>query len=371
MNNPELISIVLPVYNGEAYLEESIKSILRQTYSCFELIIVNDCSTDMTETIIRRYMEEDDRIILISNCENQRLPKSLNIGFAVSKGQYLTWTSDDNLYYPEALEKMVNYLKCHKEDGLVYADMNLIDETGRIIGCRKSREGDYYKYNCIGACFLYTKECRTKIGEYNLERILVEDYDYWLRIAQYYGVGHIEEFLYEYRIHPNSLSSTKMYEVGKRLADLKIEHFSSICKNIDEEEILPLLFEIEVYSEGYYNTLIQEWWTRVGKEIDWVKTRKKSIEDRVWLFGAGAIGIDAIHKLGSDKVLGFIDNNISKIGFSIENKMINSLDYYLENGGNKTIIISTDVRSAYYICKQLRENKIYNFVLFYDLLKEF
>ena len=148
MNNPELISIVLPVYNGEAYLEESIKSILRQTYSCFELIIVNDCSTDMTETIIRRYMEEDDRIILISNCENQRLPKSLNIGFAVSKGQYLTWTSDDNLYYPEALEKMVNYLKGHKEDGLVYADMNLIDETGRIIGCRKSREGDYYKYNC-------------------------------------------------------------------------------------------------------------------------------------------------------------------------------------------------------------------------------
>ena len=61
INNPELISIVLPVYNGEAYLEESIKSILRQTYSCFELIIVNDCSTDMTETIIRRYMEEDDK----------------------------------------------------------------------------------------------------------------------------------------------------------------------------------------------------------------------------------------------------------------------------------------------------------------------
>ncbi len=370
MNYPELVSIVLPVYNGEAYLEEAIRSIQKQTYSYFELIVVNDCSADRTESIVRKFMEEDNRITLITNRENQRLPKSLNIGFAASKGKYLTWTSDDNLYASEAIEKMVNYLDCHKEAGLVYADMNLIDEKGKIIGSRKSEEKDYYKYNCIGACFLYTRECKEKVGEYEPKRFLVEDYDYWLRIARYYQIGHIEEFLYEYRFHQNSLSLTRMREIGKRLADLKTEHLQTICDNIEDEEILPLLFELEVYSDDQENPLIRKYQSEIGQEIAWVRNRKKSVEGRVWLFGAGAIGINALHKLGSNKVLGFIDNNPSKAGENADGKTIYSLEYYLENGAGSTIVISTDVRNAYYISKQLREKNINNFVLFYDLMKE-
>ena len=372
MNNPELISIVLPVYNGEAYLEESIKSILRQTYSCFELIIVNDCSTDMTETIIRRYMEEDDRIILISNCENQRLPKSLNIGFAVSKGQYLTWTSDDNLYYPEALEKMVNYLKCHKEDGLVYADMNLIDETGRIIGCRKSREGDYYKYNCIGACFLYKKECKDVVGEYNSERFLVEDYDYWLRIAKSFKIGHLPEFLYKYRFHNNSLTFSRMKQIGERLLELKIDYIDDIINHSSQEELRALLFELTTYGLGMNHVAYDKLLSFIDnlESVKWILRRKKEKNSsKVWLFGAGAFGSAALQYIGEENVLGFIDNNESKIGTAFCNKSIISLLNYINNDKHEMIVISTDVRNAYYISEQLELNKIDNYLVLYDIIK--
>ena len=101
------VSIVLPTYNGEKFIRESIDSILYQTFTDWELIIVNDCSTDGTPNIVNRYAASDSRIRVIHNKENQKLPESLNIGFREARGEYLTWTSDDNMYLPSALEKMI------------------------------------------------------------------------------------------------------------------------------------------------------------------------------------------------------------------------------------------------------------------------
>ena len=84
------ISIVLPTFNGERYLKSSIHSILSQTFPDWELIIVDDCSTDGTADIIKRYAQSDSRIRVIRNEKNQKLPGSLNIGFSVAKGEYLT-----------------------------------------------------------------------------------------------------------------------------------------------------------------------------------------------------------------------------------------------------------------------------------------
>ena len=106
------VSIVLPTYNGEKYIKESIESILSQTLTDWELIIVNDCSKDTTASIISEYASEDDRIKIITNEQNQKLPESLNIGFRQACGEYLTWTSDDNMYKPQALKTMRNVLWC-------------------------------------------------------------------------------------------------------------------------------------------------------------------------------------------------------------------------------------------------------------------
>ena len=113
MEKSPLVSIILPVYNGEKYLEKSINSCLKQTYKNIELIIVNDCSTDNTLSICDFFVKNDTRVKLINNSINKKLPASLNIG-KKAKGNYLTWTSDDNLFKPNAIEKLVNRLISNK-----------------------------------------------------------------------------------------------------------------------------------------------------------------------------------------------------------------------------------------------------------------
>lgn len=124
------VTIVLPVYNGEQVLPDAIESVLAQTYQNFELLIVNDCSTDQTEKIIDRYVQRGTRIRKINNVRNLKLPASLNVGFQNATGEYWTWTSDDNKYKPEAIECMVNYLEDNLSCCMVYSDYTAIDAEG-------------------------------------------------------------------------------------------------------------------------------------------------------------------------------------------------------------------------------------------------
>lgn len=221
MNN--LVSIVLPVYNGEKYLSESIDSILAQSYTKWELIIIDDCSTDSSADIARSYVEKDARIHYYRNEQNLKLPRSLNRGFSLAKGNYLTWTSDDNLYLPEAIERMVDTLTKEKTD-FVFATCHVINEDGEIVELIKAPP-DYRKAiiagNFVGACFLYTRKVYETIGEYDVNKFLVEDYDYWLRIFCRFEVSNIPDFLYKYRWHDGSLTSTK-----------KKDRINSMCEHV-------------------------------------------------------------------------------------------------------------------------------------------
>lgn len=218
-----LVSIVLPVYNGEKYLRESLDSILAQTMQDWELIAVDDCSQDATPQILAEYAAHDSRIRIVRNKENQRLPRSLNIGFAEARGMFFTWTSDDNAYAPEALREMVSYLQRFPEYMMVNAAMELLfeDVSGKQHLVDTDRfDADPWKMfvqNRIGACFLYRRSVPQEIGGYDPEMFLLEDYDYWLRILIRYGrIGHIKKVLYRYRIHEGSLSATKEKERDKQ-----------------------------------------------------------------------------------------------------------------------------------------------------------
>ena len=164
----DLISIVLPVYNGSKYLSESIESILSQTYKNWELIIIDDCSSDNTPQIANRYCTFDSRIRYYKNENNLRLPRALNKGFSLAKGDFFTWTSDDNIYEKDALEKMLYSLKSNNAD-FVFCSYNTIDENGEIIGF--VRVPDDFKNsivgsNIVGACFLYTRKVYNSVGDY-------------------------------------------------------------------------------------------------------------------------------------------------------------------------------------------------------------
>jgi len=227
------VSIVLPVYNGEKYLEEAINSIIQQTYSEWELIIVDDCSQDSTPDIIKRYAEIDSRIRPVRNKQNSKLPASLNNGFSIATGEYLTWTSDDNKYKENAICKMVEYLDSHLDTDFVYADYVQIGEQGEALHQILLPQSDKLPIqNTVGACFMYRRALAEKVGNYAEKLFLIEDYDYWIRCYLKGNFGHISETLYEYRVHNNSLTSKRKKEIYDKQIELRRRYYEALKKKL-------------------------------------------------------------------------------------------------------------------------------------------
>ena len=206
------VSIVLPTYNGAKYIRQSIDSCLNQTYKNIELIIVDDGSTDETLEIIKSY--QDKRIKYIGHEKNMGLPNALNTGFANATGEYLTWTSDDNYYAGEAIEKMVSFLK-NKNYLFVYCDFYRFndEDPSNLKTVRLPNVLVLEDHNDVGACFLYSRKVKEVIGDYDPNLFLGEDYDYWIRIFKKFSMHHLAGPIYFYREHAESLSLSQFYEV--------------------------------------------------------------------------------------------------------------------------------------------------------------
>jgi GT2 family glycosyltransferase len=210
------ISVVLPTYNGARYLRESIASVLAQTEPNFELIVVDDCSTDDTPALLAEAAERDPRILVQRNATNRKLPASLNIGFRQARGGYFTWTSDDNRYEPTALATMARALDEHPHVGLVYSDFRMIDADGAVVSeCAVPGVERLLAVNCVAGSFLYRREVHEKLGGYDEARFLTEDYDFWLRACRHFQLLAIREKLYRYRQHDKSLSQTRQAEIER------------------------------------------------------------------------------------------------------------------------------------------------------------
>ena len=212
MDHQPAISIVLPTYNGSKFIRSSIESCLKQSFKDFELIIVNDCSTDDTSSIIEEYAAKDNRIIIIHNAFNKKLPLSLNTGFDVAKGKYHTWTSDDNYYNTDALITLFDILEHDKTVDFVYTDYFIINDINETTG--KRTFGDINKnftnFQGCSACFLYKAEIYKINNGYNPSAFLIEDYDFFVRTFLQFKVLYINRYdLYFYREHASSLTSTQ------------------------------------------------------------------------------------------------------------------------------------------------------------------
>lgn len=207
MSQPQ-VSIVLPTYNGSRFLRESIQSCLDQTFPDFELIIVDDCSTDPTPDIAREAAAGDPRIRYIRHEQNRKLPGGLNTGFAAARGSYFTWTSDDNLFRPRFLETMVAALRARPDVGLVYSGLMVMQEDGRPTKRVDPEPPDHNLLrDVVLASFLYRREVRDAIGDYDAATFLCEDYDYWLRLQARFPIAPVPEDLYLYREHGGSLTA--------------------------------------------------------------------------------------------------------------------------------------------------------------------
>ncbi len=225
------ISIVLPVYNGEPYLAESIESVLGQTFKDFELIIVDDYSSDNTASIAQKYASQDTRITYIRNEKNLKIPGALNKGFTQASGKYWTWTSCDNAYLPHALDEMLQILDNDPSIGLTYTSMELIDEQGQKTGeIQAGPAQDLILRNVVGACFLYRAPVAQEVGPYSEDDFLCEDYEYWLRIATLTLIQPLEKALYRYRFHSDTLSNNHEAEIIAKGIGIQKKYYPHFVK---------------------------------------------------------------------------------------------------------------------------------------------
>ena len=254
-----LVSIVLPTYNRAHVLAHAIQSILNQTYTKLELIIVDDNSADNTRAVVDSF--KDARIRYTKNDPNLRLPRALNKGFSLANGAYLTWTSDDNTYANIAIEKMVEVLERGSCE-FVYADYFLfadLDAAGQPMDVRHERLPDQLQLertNHIGACFLYTRKVYEEIGQYDPELFLVEDYDYFIRITKRFAACHIPEPLYYFRRHDEALFCSRYCEV--KAADVLVRYKNGLLD--DEQALNAVVTLILRNADGLRNPLLR--WSR-------------------------------------------------------------------------------------------------------------
>ena len=350
------VSIVMPVFNGEDFLRQSIESVLKQTYENWELIIVDDCSSDSSPAIIEEYIKKDPRVRSIRNEVNSKTPRSLNNGFAASEGEYLTWTTDDNEYYPDAIEKMVSYMEKHPDIQLVYTNMDLMDENGNVTGRFEQNDVTRMYYNdIVGGCFLYTRKCYEEVGEYKDDFFVIEDYEYFLRVLEKYGeFGHIEDRLYAFRMYGQSQSSQKFLYMKKLLNEgIRTPRFDFLFAKLkDNKQYLFGLYIDMLLTDSVSDEMLEAFRTELP-EIDSLSELDDN-DKNIIVYGAGDFGKRTFEILG-DRIVCFSDRSESKIGTLYCGKPVISPEEAYERAKEQTVVIALESDLVYGVLKTFKE----------------
>lgn len=227
------VSVVLPVYNGEKYLREAITSILDQTFSDFELIIINDGSKDRSSDRIGEF--KDPRIVYVEQ-ENAGLASTLNRGIAMARGKYIARQDQDDISLPERLAKQVAFLEAHPHCGLVGTWAEIFSETES--GVRYHRHPTdffdlrlhlHFRNPFVHSSVMMRKDVVVPVGCYATakDRQPPEDYELWSRIARVSHVANIGDVLLRYREVTSSMSRVSADPFGPMVYKIACENVAS------------------------------------------------------------------------------------------------------------------------------------------------
>lgn len=222
-----LVSVILPVYNAEKYLKESIDSILNQTFTDFEFIIINDGSKDKSADIIKSY--SDARIVYIEQ-QNIGLANTLNKALGIAKGKYIARQDNDDISHKDRFKKQVEFLEKNPTIALVGTWARIIDEAGNDTGRshKHACNSDYLKLELVfdnpfvHSSIMAKKDGLLQVGGYNLSNEIFEDHNLWSRVSYQYDVANLPEELLLYREVNTGMSkttSTYSLRVSKQCSD--------------------------------------------------------------------------------------------------------------------------------------------------------
>ena len=237
-----LVSVVMPVYNGALYLKEAIDSILSQTHSNLELIIINDGSTDDSERIIQSYT--DKRIVYLKNEVNSRICVTLNRGLDIAKGKYIARMDCDDISVPERLQKQVEYMEQNPSIGISGSDIIVFGEGIEDRLFTFEHDKDICRAGLLFAtCFAHPAVMIRKslLDEYNFRyddsyRGL-EDFELWYRISKHTELVNIPEALLHYRKHKSQETQNVSPEVANKLTEFLFNRVSEYV-SLQKEELL-------------------------------------------------------------------------------------------------------------------------------------
>ncbi len=212
------ISIVMPVYNAEKFLREAIESILNQSCTDFELIIVDDGSIDHSPKILQSY--HDPRIVLITNEANSGIVESLNRGIKKAHGRYICRMDADDVSLPERLETQLEFMEIHPEVAVLGTNTIMIDERGDTVGTesypvthREIMKTIFIHNPFAHGTVMMRMEILRECGMYDKRFLHNEDFDLWLRIARKYQVANLPLPSVKRRIHHESITFARETEL--------------------------------------------------------------------------------------------------------------------------------------------------------------
>lgn len=289
------ISVIMPVYNGERFIKEAIESILSQTFSDFEFIIINDGSIDATKGIIFSY--QDKRISYIENRTNIGLTKSLNLGLKMASGRYIARMDADDISLLDRFEIQFNFLETNKDIALVGGWIEwLYPENTKIIPkekyWRSFADSDFLKYLLLfsnqvaHSTVMFRKDIIKDVGGYDENYQSAQDYEFNSRIIKKYKITNIQKVLVKYRIHKDSISLNP--ENRKKQADyakeIMLNNINYYC-HLNKDDF-SIFYEVNKANNLTTVRLLKFFWLNRKIYKSYLKKEELNniIKDKIFLF---------------------------------------------------------------------------------------
>lgn len=317
------VSVIMPAYNAGNFIEESILSIVHQSYRYWTLFIVNDGSKDNTKEVILKYLNlYPQKIKFINKIENEGTVRGLNTLIGAADGDYVCWLSADDLYTKDMLKESVEYLNKHKDIDVVFSDYETIDENSNFLRASPynrcieelKMKNKYQPYqqlltigNCIHGCTVMLKRtCFDDVGMFNKKYRYAHDYDMWIRIAARYRIGYLDAVHVRGREYSSQISMQGNNEVDAikvlfdfvECSDFKKLYYKAGFKDLSEALRAVIIGQLKTYKskKKEFDELqkvlleaptksIQCFWKQkenesLYKSVLWIRDRKWNLSEK-------------------------------------------------------------------------------------------
>ncbi len=307
MNVTPKISLIMSVYNGEDYLSEAIESVLKQTFKDFELIIINDCSTDSTAEILNKFAELDDRVKVHTNEVNLRLPSSLNKAITLAQGKYIARMDADDICLPDRLEKQYSFME--ENPNVALSSCRFMTLKNGVIssgGCGGKSDNDSIKAlllvtNPILHPGIIAKADAIRDLGYDKNFTCTEDMELWTRFVMAgYRIEILPEYLMIYRLHDKQITETTLDKQRKEVVAIQKNYCGNLLEAMDSEQE-------DFYIRGIYFRENKD----INKFCEFYKWLKK-VNDKTKAFDKEALNYAMFEILAEYKRKGIAKSSLVK-----------------------------------------------------------